>query len=311
VLLKDGVRVPLTTLDAYIARVGREKAPGRGFTGESWRPQKKTSTTVRNFRCLFKGCNGCLRAIRDLDTDLVDVYESTADGATHNSHIEGSSCTSGVPGELRALLTPNKLAMEPKAIRRYLRGENLRRTLTNGTLVCSLIDGPSAEARKMRKALTGLHKRFLEAQRNKVMPEGAGGRFGGLSSVLECLEREFLIAHGTFNEHSVHVLGTPLVVPETRRVTFSLSTENLLLNAYRQTQYGLPPFICVDTTHRLMIEGFCCMLIGTMSITQHFHTIAYAVCSHEDADAHEYVFRQVFAAIDAVVADRASKQLRV
>lgn len=107
------------------------------------------------------------------------------------------------------------------------------------------------------------------------------------------------------------MLGTPLVVPETRRVTFSVSTENLLLNAYRQTQYGLPPFICVDTTHRLMIEGFCCMLIGTMSITQHFHTIAYAVCSHEDADAHEYVFRQVFAAIDAVVADRASKQLRV
>ena len=48
-----------------------------------------------------------------------------------------------------------------------------------------------------------------------------------------------------------------------------------------------------------------------MSVTQHFHIIAYAVCSHEDADAHEYVFRQVFKAVDAVVAAYAEAGKRV
>ena len=56
------------------------------------------------------------------------------------------------------------------------------------------------------------------------------------------------------------------------------STENLLLNAYRQTCFGLPPMLVVDTTHRLMIaSNFCCMLIGTMSVTQHFHIVAFAI----------------------------------
>jgi hypothetical protein len=103
-----------------------------------------------------------------------------------------------------------------------------------------------------------------------------------------------------------------LVVPETGRVTYAISTENLLLNAYRQTRFGVPPLLQVDTTHRLMIESqFCCMLIGTTSVTQHFHIIAYGVCSSEDIGAHEYVFRQVFRAVDAVVADRAEKRQRV
>ena len=66
------------------------------------------------------------------------------------------------------------------------------------------------------------------------MPEGAGGRFGGLNSQLELLEREYLKAKGVFNEHTVYVLGKPLVVPETCQITIAVSTENLLLNAYRQ-----------------------------------------------------------------------------
>ena len=174
-----------------------------------------------------------------------------------------------------------------------------------------------------------------------MMTEGKGDAFGGLSSILEKLDRDYLEANHAFNEHAAFLLGPPLVVPETGRVTVAISTENLLLNAYRQTKFGLPPFLCVDTTHRLMIaSNYCCsahtpageremlfvctpysclhlcccclaVLIGTMSVTQHFHTIAYGLCSHEDAAAHQYVFRQVFDAVDAVVADRAAKGLRI
>ena len=79
----------------------------------------------------------------------------------------------------------------------------------------------------------------------------------------------------------------------------------------RQSKFGIPSLVCVDTTHRLIIESHCVMLIGTMSPTQNFHTIAYAVCSHEDISAHVYVLRQVRDAVNALVAERASKKQRV
>ena len=144
------------------------------------------------------------------------------------------------------------------------------------------------------------------------MTEGTGNSFGGLSSILEKLEKSYLCQNDLFNEHSVYLLGEALVVPEAHRVTFALSTENLLLNAYRQSCFGLPPMLAVDTTHRLMIaSNYCCMLVGTMDVVQHFHIVAYAICSHEDADAHEYVFREVFKAVDAVAASRAMTNTRV
>jgi hypothetical protein len=48
-----------------------------------------------------------------------------------------------------------------------------------------------------------------------------------------------------------------------------------------------------------------------MSPTQHFHTIAYGVCSAEDVGAHKYVLRQVVKAVNAVVKDRADRQVRI
>ena len=73
------------------------------------------------------------------------------------------------------------------------------------------------------------------------------------------------MAAGLFNEHTVHVLGEPIVIPEEHRVTVALSTINLLLNLYRQSDFGVPRFVCVDTTHRLVKEGHCCLLVGTMA----------------------------------------------
>ena len=118
-------------------------------------------------------------------------------------------------------------------------------------------------------------------------------------------------AQEAYNEHASYLLGEPLVVPESNRVTFAVSSDNLLLNAYRQTQFGLPSYLAVDTTHRLVSEGHCIMPVGTMSATQHFHKIAYGVCSHEDIEAHEYVLRQVRDAVNEVVARYHHEKKRV
>ena len=48
------------------------------------------------------------------------------------------------------------------------------------------------------------------------------------------------------------------------------------------------------------------MLVGTVSPTQHFHTIGYGICSKEDKGAHTYVLQQIKDAVEAVVARRAA-----
>ena len=127
--------------------------------------------------------------------------------------------------------------------------------------------------------------------------------YAGLLTYLEKLNKETLVAAGLFNEHTVHVLGEPIVIPEEHRVTVAFSTINLLLNLYRQSDFGVPKFVCVDTTHRLVKEGHCCLLVGTMSLSQHFHIVGYGICSHEDARAHEHILSRIRDAVDAAVQD--------
>jgi hypothetical protein len=324
-----------TTLkSAMISLAVWQVSAGRGFTPGQWRPNK--TCTVRNWRCLFHECPATLREEKNLVTGCVVVMDNDVVGQKHNEHIEQNVESISVPGEIRELLSPTKLGMGPKELRGYLRP----RTLGNGVKIGYLLDARDQRAERLRGGLERLHKAFLEEGRKELMTEGRSNTFGGLSSILEKFEKEVLVAKGAFNEHSTYLLGPPLVVPETKRVTCAFSTENLLLNAYRQTCFGVPPFIAIDTTHRLMRPSNYCfsessptpslslscpfsllsshlgtlsftVVIGTMSITQQFHLIAYAVCSHEDAGAHEYVIRQVFQAVDAVVADRARRQIRI
>ena len=138
-----------------------------------------------------------------------------------------------------------------------------------------------------------------------------GFRYAGLLAYMEHLDRDKLIADGKFNQHTVYALAPPLIVPEEHTVTIAVSTENLLLNAYRQSDFGVPKYLCVDTTHRLVKEGHCCMPVGTMSLSQKFHIIGYGVCSHEDVRAHEYVLSAIRDAVERVVSDRRTSGQRI
>ena len=86
-----------------------------------------------------------------------------------------------------------------------------------------------------------------------------------------------------------------------QEIAIAYSTENLLLNAYRQTLFGLPSICQIDTTHRLVIEGHNNMLFGCVDAAQHFHIIGYGLCSKEDTAAHKYVARCLKAEVEALV----------
>ena len=308
-LLKSGMKSE-EELDSAVKEYADEYCKGRGVTPcGKWRGN---ITQTKQWRCLYHGCSFYLLAEKTVEGGICrfKLMQSSAPCFRHNAHKERDVPSIAVPGEIRALITPLLLAMGPKKMRAHLR----KTVLPDGVQVKALLDSRSnSDAEKLRAGLLKLHKQYLEDKRKRFMTEGKGDAFGGLSSILSNLERTTLEnGSGIFTEHTVFLLGPPLVVPETGRVTFAVSTENLLLNAYRQTCFGLPPVLAVDTTHRLMTaRQYSCMLIGTVSATQHFHIIAYGICSHEDSEAHAYVFRQVFAAVDKVVADRAQSGTRV
>jgi hypothetical protein len=71
------------------------------------------------------------------------------------------------------------------------------------------------------------------------------------------------------------------------------STENLLLNAYRQQTSGMPGILCVDYTHRLNYEGFNMCVLGTITPSQHFKLIGFAVASDESEETHKIIFKAI------------------
>ena len=147
-----------------------------------------------------------------------------------------------MPGQIRALITPTKLEMRPKELRRYLRAQK--------------IDGvPIAIDEQMKKSLVAFQRQSKRQRVSEQLDGSVRGTYGALCTLLEKMDYSILSALDTFNEHTVYVLGEPLVVPSTGLVTVAFSTENLLLNCYRQAQYGLPTLICVDFTHRLIAES--------------------------------------------------------
>lgn len=101
---------------------------------------------------------------------------------------------------------------------------------------------------------------------------------------------------------------SPTVCLCPQEINIAYSTENLLLNAYRQTCFGLPSICQIDTTHRLVIEGHNNMLFGCVDAAQHFHIIGYGLCSKEDTAAHIYVASCLKAEIEALVEQRRKEQ---
>ena len=68
----------------------------------------------------------------------------------------------------------------------------------------------------------------------------------------------------------------------------ALSTENLLLNAYRQRFWGNPIFLAADASYRLTQEGNGVFPVITTNLAQQTKAIAYGVTSHEHHKAQKF-----------------------
>jgi hypothetical protein len=66
--------------------------------------------------------------------------------------------------------------------------------------------------------------------------------------------------------------------------------------------------MCVDYTHRLNYEGFNMCMVGTITPSQHFKCIGFAVTTDESEETHETIFKHLRKEIESVVAKRRPAQ---
>ena len=215
----------------------------------------------------------------------------------------------GVPMSVKNLISPSKVrTMSKKAVVGYLQ--------TQGVIL------PEQKQRALGH--------FLQRAKLKLraLDPSQANTYSGILNFAESQTRDVLESQNLFTQHTIFTIHCDVRYPTDKDVWLNVghrskkqkveevdaeagsyicivfSSENLLLNAYRQQMCGLPGIMCVDYTHRLNYEGFNMCMVGTISPSQHFKCIGFAVTSDETEETHKTIFKHLREEIEAVVAKR-------
>ena len=140
-------------------------------------------------------------------------------------------------------------------------------------------------------------KREWDATKSGISAKD-GKTYGGIQQVLEKYEID------PIDVHDPYCIGS-WIDSRTGYLVSIMSSKNLLLNGYRMyLEPGVLPCIEADCTYRLMTEGFAMAVIGTVSIDQKFHVIAYAIVNKENTAVFQFILREVKKEIEKVVAEQ-------
>jgi len=110
-----------------------------------------------------------------------------------------------------------------------------------------------------------------------------------------------------FNEHTTYLVGDEILQSaEKEELCGVISTENLLLNGYRQSFYGQPTFFAVDTSYRYTHEkhGLYPIITVAPTVSPSRHFIAYAFLAKENKAHQEYALSVVKAEIERIVQEK-------
>lgn len=235
------------------------------------------------------GCQYRVTECCEVGTGIYSLWLPT--NIQHSGHDDPILRTSRVAPKVKALISsPTVLRDTPSQF--------LERAQRNKLIL-------SAPEQKQVKKWYNRHKRKAA---NLHLHESAAGTYGALAATLEQYKKSVLQSTGDFTEHTTYLVADQYVVDsEHKRHLAVLSTENLLLNAYRQFCCGQDIFLAIDTSYRYTVEGYGMMPIMVVSMQQVGHRVAYAVVSHEDEQIHEEVFRILKHGVEEVVNSRVKK----
>lgn len=91
------------------------------------------------------------------------------------------------------------------------------------------------------------------------------------------------------------------------RVAVLFSTDNFLLNGWRASQFSHGVQLCIDATHRLVIEGHGVLVICVVDLAQVTHVLAYGVFTQEDEEGLQHCLAQLKHGVEAAAGRYAKK----
>lgn len=173
---------------------------------------------------------------------------------------------------------------------------------------------PNSNHEELRLAEESFKRHKYEHSRAHL-PRGI--RLNSRAAVKQTLDKHLFSVKSqedSFDENTVYLCrdsnGEDYVLDPGRdesepRVVAVFSSQELLLNLYRQSMTGQDIHFMMDASYRVSTERKCGYLpvkIGTL--TQTGRTVAFAVITKEDGNVHEFVTDAIVTSLEAVVNNR-------
>ena len=268
---------------------------GVQFSSKNWQIVK--TGKHRTHRCYFHTTlrGGCKFAIRETYRSAEDDYFFLIGNCAHSEHI----CNPSVKGKMM-LTSPSALRKTP--------GEFSR----NYAAKC-----PNADCTEQQKAVEGFMRTKYSVERNGL-PRGVSmNSRAALLATLNQYLYSIVSKSADFDGNTVYLCEDPqqnsFVLEDgddnsTARLVAVFSTEELLLNLYRQICTGQDYHIQMDASYRYTTEkkmGF--IPVKVSSLTQTGRSVAYAIVTKEDSNAHKFIVKSINTAVEAVVNRRIRK----
>lgn len=283
---------------------------GKGKSDPWWNKGKykppKNSVSTRILKCPFRLSCECTFEL------LISTHEKTFPGTEqqkygiqtkhhseemahmpHNQNANGAS----LPMFAKLVMGSKKflLVRTPTQQNNFFRQEMT--TVNNSEKTGIAVDQRMEDA--IRRYNTSKRKSWGVQSQSDAAKEGR--TYGGLFKVVQKYNKI------PVDQHETYCLGS-WIDSKYDYVVAIFSTENLVLNGYRMfCEPGLQACVEIDCTYRLMHEGYALAILGTVSIDQIFHPIAYAVVNKENTAVFQFILRKVKHEIEKLVAERREK----
>ena len=246
--------------------------------------KKLDGTRVRLLRCGYQHACGCPYLAKEVE--LINgehcFFSGTVPHSRHNVLLDRMT---GVPPQIKAVI-------DSPTVLRLLPNQFLHRVTEKTSFF-------------MDKGLRKKVSRWYAKQRTEAgtlhLTLSHPGTFGSLRETYE-EKRRCRIPEYKFTENTCFLVGDKYIVDsENQRQCGVLSTENLLLNAYRQSCLGMDMFFNIDCSYRYTTAGYGLMIVQVCDPNQHGHIVAYAYVSNKDQAMHTFVFKMIKDELESII----------
>ena len=214
-----------------LLELGCDEFQMNGVNGLNWKRLPKTISNkgkTERFVCCchYKNESNCpfvVRVSKDVDTGWTQLFIGNRKHSDHTKFL----LKRGVPSVLKAAMITSPTSLATKGAT----------TTVRSTLFKKKLDLPAVAQKKAARAVIRARKKYLE----RKIPGQDANTYEGLAAMIRLYRRHELEQSGEFNKNSLFVCGDDYICDSAdgkERVAVLFSSENLLLNAYRQTSTG-------------------------------------------------------------------------